>query len=286
MRRILKKIFSDTVRLLFLFYLLIGIGLTINHNAYYRSGFLGSSNYISGGVHSFFNDMGNYFSLASENEALKEQNSLLLEQLFRLKEGEMVAGPDEIESLNLKPTGSAALLSQKPYAFIPGRIIKNSYTAYNNYLTLSLGKKDSIYEDMGVTNEKGIIGIVVKSGLKYAKIQSILNGNSRINAKIKGSDFFGALVWNGKAPNLVQLIDIPNLAVLKKRDTIITGGMSSIFPADLPIGTISNFKLTEAKNYFEIEVRLFNDMQNLGPVYLIKNRDEQAIKAIETNLNE
>jgi rod shape-determining protein MreC len=104
--------------------------------------------------------------------------------------------------------------------------------------------------------------------------------------KVKGTDYFGSLVWNGKKPNNVQLIDIPDLAPIKKGDTIISGGMSSIFPENIPVGTIEDFKLTAAKNYYIIEVRLFNDMQNIGPVYVIKNHLKQEIKAVEKNTDE
>jgi hypothetical protein len=33
-------------------------------------------------------------------------------------------------------------------------------------------------------------------------------------------------------------------------------------------------------------VRLFNDMQNIGPVYVIKNHLKQEIKAVENNTDE
>ena len=73
---------------------------------------------------------------------------------------------------------------------------------------------------------------------------------------------------------------------IKKGDTIISGGMSSIFPEDIPVGTIEDFKLTAAKDYYLIQVRLFNDMQNIGPVYVIKNQFKKEIKAVENNTDE
>jgi rod shape-determining protein MreC len=44
---------------------------------------------------------------------------------------------------------------------------------------------------------------------------------SQINAKIKKSNHFGSLVWNGKK-GFVQLIDVPRLASVRKGDTIVT----------------------------------------------------------------
>ncbi|MCW1952635.1 MAG: rod shape-determining protein MreC, partial [Flavobacteriia bacterium] len=175
---------------------------------------------------------------------------------------------------------------KKKFGYITGQIIRNSYTAKDNYLTLSLGTEQGVSQDMGVVNEKGIVGIITHSGSNFSRVQSVLNSRSRINAKIKGSDFFGGLVWNGISPNKAQLIDVPNLAPISIGDTIVTGGMSIIFPDQLPIGTIENFELTEAQDDYLINVNLFNNMQNIGRVYVIQNQLKKDIESIENLSNE
>jgi rod shape-determining protein MreC len=55
---------------------------------------------------------------------------------------------------------------------------------------------------MGVINDLGIVGIVDNTSPKFATVVSILNVKSQINAKIKKSNHFGSLVWNGKARDL------------------------------------------------------------------------------------
>ncbi len=271
MQRIIDFFLSNKLRLLFWCYLLIGIALTTSENIYLKSSYLNTSSRLSGGVHLFFSGIGDYFSLASENKFLTTQNKVLMERLVAFEKYE----------LNHDST-----LMNKNFEFINGRIIKNSFTGIDNYLTLSLGEQDSVFTDMGVVNEKGLLGIIEFSGNSFSTVQSILHSKSKINVKVKGTDYFGSLVWNGKKPNNVQLIDIPDLAPIKKGDTIISGGMSSIFPENIPVGTIEDFKLTAAKNYYIIEVRLFNDMQNIGPVYVIKNHLKQEIKAVEKNTDE
>ena len=60
------------------------------------------------------------------------------------------------------------------------------------------------------------------------------------------------------------------MASVRKGDTIVTGGQSVIFPENINIGTIEKFIQTEENNYYTIDIRLFNDMTNLGHVYIIK----------------
>jgi rod shape-determining protein MreC len=169
------------------------------------------------------------------------------------------------------------------YEVVPARVVKNSYAEPDNYITLDRGKSDSILQDMGVITSKGILGIVEKSSSGFASVQSVLNSKSNINAKILNSDYFGSLKWDQKDYRRVQLEDIPRLdpAPMKVGDTIVTGAMSSIFPENIPIGTIEDFELNQAGSSYMINVRLFNDMTNLRHAYIIRNRKRPEILNLE-----
>lgn len=134
---------------------------------------------------------------------------------------------------------------------------------------------------MGVITDKGIIGIVENTSKNYSRVISILNSNSRINAGLKKSNQYGSLIWNGKDPNIIQLETIPRQAILREGDTIITHGRSTIFPKGIGIGTIASYKLNQNKSYYLIDVKLFNDMSDIGFVYAIKSRDIEEIKSLE-----
>ena len=90
--------------------------------------------------------------------------------------------------------------------------------------------------------------------------------------------------WNGEDYNTVQLTDIPRQAIFKKGDTLVTDGKSTIFPKGIPVGTVSSVpeKLSATNT---IDVLLFNDMSNLGHIYIITNLNKKEIKKVE-NKNE
>ena len=134
---------------------------------------------------------------------------------------------------------------------------------------------------MGVVNSNGIIGIIDQTSKNYATIISILNKKSQINAKIKKTNHFGSLIWNGKNTGFVQLIDVPRLASVRKGDTVVTGGQSIIFPENINIGTIDKIFIDNETNYYTLNVKLFNDMTNLGHVYIIKSKDREEIINLE-----
>jgi rod shape-determining protein MreC len=168
------------------------------------------------------------------------------------------------------------------YEVVRGRVINNSYADQRNYITINKGENDSIVQDMGVITDKGILGIVENTSDKFSTVQSILSDKSNINAKIKNSNHFGSLVWENTTDyNVVQLIDIPRLVPLTIGDTIVTGAMSSIFPENIPIGTIKRFDLDNSKSFYFIDVELFNDMTNIDNIYIIRNLNRKEVLELE-----
>lgn len=268
MQQIINFIFKNSYRLLFLLLLGVSLTLTIKSHSYHRSEYINTANSISGGVYQRINNLNEYLSLREKNLRLAEENALLKEVLFNKKDTILqnkIIKPEQLLDYNVRMS----------------KVVKNVFNTRENYLTINTGSSDSIKTDMGVINEKGVIGIVEKTSANYSTVLSVLNTKSRINAKIKNSSHFGSLVWDGKNVGYVQLIDVPRLASLKKGDSIVTGADSEIFPENIPIGKIDKVFMDTKTNYYTINVRLFNDMTSLGYVYIIENKKKKEKQILE-----
>lgn len=268
MQQIFNFIFKNSNRILFLLLLCISFLLTIQAHSYHRSKIISSANYLSGGVYENINNVNEYLNLKTQNEALAIENARLKSVLF--------ATTDSISISKLENTKAT-----QPYDIVVSKVIHNSYNVHENYLTLNSGALQGVEPDMGVINNLGIVGIVDNTSPRYSTVVSILNVKSRINAKIKKSNHFGSLIWNGKNTGFVQLIDVPRLAAIRKGDTIVTGGQSVIFPENINIGTIDKVEIDDQTHYYTITVKLFNDMTNLGHVYIIKSKNRDELNNLE-----
>lgn len=269
MQQIIIFLVKNSYRLLFLLLLGISLILTIKSHSYHRSEYINSANALSGGIYKKVNEADEYLSLKEKNAQLAEENARLKEVLFNKKD----------TLLNSKTSFST---ETDIFSVKKAKVIKNKFNTRENYLTLNIGSKDSIKTDMGVINDKGIVGIIEKTSTNYSTVLSILNTKSRINAKIKNSNHFGSLIWDGKNVGYAQLIDVPRLASLKKGDSIVTGSESEIFPENIPIGKIDKVYVDTKTNYYTINVRLFNDMTALGYVYIIENKHKKEKEKLET----
>jgi len=268
MQQIFNFIFKNSSRLLFLLLLLVSLVLTIQSHSFHKSKVISSANFLSGGVYERINRISEYLNLQTQNEILAIENARLKSLLFNIKDSTLVPKIDSINGVD-------------KVNIIVSKVIHNSYNVYENYITINSGEKEGVKSDMGVINSAGIIGIVDRTSQNYATIVSILNRKSQINAKIKKTNHFGSLIWDGKSTGFVQLIDVPRLAAIRKGDTIVTGGQSVIFPENINIGTIDKIFIDNQTNYYTLNVKLFNDMTNLGHVYIIKSKNREEIINLE-----
>ncbi|HEU0136831.1 MAG TPA: rod shape-determining protein MreC [Flavobacterium sp.] len=269
MQQIFNFIFKNSHKLLFLLLLGISLALTVQAHSFHRSKVISSANFLSGGVYEQLNHINEYLHLKVQNDELASENARLKSLLFNKSDTTAVIPVDSIRGV-------------RKTDIIVSKVIHNSYNMHENYLTLNSGSADGVKPDMGVINSSGIVGIVDRTSKNYSTVISVLNIKSQINAKIKKSNHFGSLVWDGKSTGFVQLIDVPRLAAVRKGDTIVTGGQSVIFPANINIGVIDKIYTDNKTNYYTLNVRLFNDMTSLGHVYIIRSKDREEIIDLET----
>lgn len=265
MQQIINFIIRNKTFLLFLLLFTISLFFTIQSHSYHKSKFISSANFLSGGLYNSANNISQYFNLKSKNEILIEENNRLKSTLYNSDTESII---DSISDVN-------------HYSFTAATVIKNSYSSTNNSLLVDKGEKDGIKQDFGVITSKGLIGIIDNTSNSYSRVISILNSNSRINAQLKKTNHFGTLLWDTKSPEMVQLVDVPKIAPVTIGDTIITGGRSTIFPKGIEIGTVESFKVDSAEDFYEININLFNDMTNIGHVYIINNHNSEEILNLE-----
>ena len=270
MRQIISFLLRNKNFLLYVFLFILSLAFTIQSHSYHRSKFINSANFLSGGVYEGTSAIQDYFRLKSRNKILAEENV----RLRKLLQNTPKRSPAITNISNLDTT----------FSYIPAKVLKNSYTKTDNVITIKLGERDSIFSDMGVISSKGIVGIINNTSTRYSTILSILNSTFQTSAKLKRSNHFGTLRWDSKDPNIVQLYDIQEQALVSIGDTIETSGRSVIFPEGINIGTVEKKELDPSNNFHILSIRLINDMTDLGHVYVIQNKDRKEIEQLENKV--
>ncbi|OFX49032.1 MAG: rod shape-determining protein MreC [Bacteroidetes bacterium GWA2_30_7] len=274
MRSLFRFILRYHFVILFVVLEIFSFLLLVQNNNYHNYSIITSSNQITGNIYKAFSSVTQYFSLKHTNDVLAQENAYYKSMRF----DSFVLYSD---TFNLYQDSSR----QQKYLYIPAQVINNSVNKQDNYLTLNKGSKHGITTDMAVINSEGVVGVIKSVSDNFSTVISELNSNLKISTRIKRNNFFGSLHWDGRSPKRAKLSDIPIHVKLNKGDTLVTSGFSTIFPSGIMIGYISDFTQAEGSNFFDIDVELETEFQNLSKVYIVKNLLQNEQNELENKVN-
>ena len=261
--------------LIFSAFQIIALAFYFSQRGYPRNAFLSSTSSVTGSVLSAQKGVTNYFSLSAQNEDLSNSIQGLL---------------NSNKSLYLIPDTASTLsndtLQFQRYALDAIHVISGGTKQTNNYLTIDVGYDEGVQEGMGILGPKGVVGFVTDVGEHFSLAKSILCKDININAMITKNGGHGFLKWDGVNHNIVQLNEITNDTDILKGDTIVTRGSGSSFARGMPIGIVHEVSSNDGAVYLNIQVELFENMNQVYHAFLIKdlfkeefNKNKELIKA-------
>lgn len=276
MYNLVKFILKYHFTILFILIELVALSIIFQNNRYQKVKFINASNFLTGGVYKAQSTVIDYFKLKEINESLAAENALLKNKISEINYIEIPTLYDD----TLFVVDSLIVDTVKQSNFRTGKVISNSLNKQFNLIFIDKGSLGLFYEDMGVINAQGVVGVVRSVSEDYATITPIINRDFNINAKIKDSGFFGNLSWDGVDPEFAQLYDIPNHIIPKIGDTIVTSGYSHIFDEGIIIGFIDKVNTMPGKSFININVKLAVEFGNLNYVYGIENHIKVEIDSL------
>ncbi|MFV0378888.1 MAG: rod shape-determining protein MreC [Mangrovibacterium sp.] len=279
MRNLLRFLARNYFFILFLVLEVLSLSLVVNYNNFQRVKFFNSSNSVVAGIYGRFNKVSNFFKLQQTNAELAAENASLRNELARRLQ------PVYPDSLRFER--DSVMLADPQYAYTPARVVNNSVIKQYNYITINRGSKDGVKVDMGIIGPSGVVGIITSVSKNYATGPTVLNKRWKVSAKIKSSNYFGSLAWDGINMHLANLNEIPFHVRMEIGDTVVTSGFSGVFPEGIPVGVIEEFDHATGHNFYDIRVRLLTDFSKLSFVEVVRNNQLDELKFIQKqNTNE
>ncbi len=233
------------------------------NNVYPRSSIMSTANDVVAWQHEQISEVKAYFSLRTQNEQLAAENAALRNQ---------------ISSMESAKTGDSIL-------YIPAKVVQMTTDQLHNYLTINRGSKDGIQRSQGVRNEDGVVGIVRTVGTNYSVVLPLINTHTNLSCRFAKNDYIGTLQWDGKDSRFGQLTDVAAHMVVNVGDTIITSGLSPVFPEGIPVGIVENSVLKEGDSYYTIRVRLNTNFKRIKYVEVVQNAAQQEMEDLQNGLD-
>ena len=212
-----------------------------------------------------------YFSLQEKNDALAQENYELRLRLEKIQA--MITYNEEAQMMLAGNTAGG-------YSYIPAEISKISNNSQHNYMILGKGSNDGISKGSGVITGKGAVGVIDAVSENFSYARSFKNRDMSISTRIGKRGVVGPMSWDGRSNDKAILKEIPHHVEFSQGDTVYTSGFSSIFPPDIPLGTLGESRIVNGSTY-EIKVTLFEDFGSLRYVTVVENLGRNEMKTLE-----
>ena len=269
MYNLLRFIKINQFLLLFILIEGFSVFLLLQNNSYQANRAIKYSTQYTSYIHSYTTSFSDYVALKETNNYLIEENA----KLHALLKNET----SFIDS---------TLIRNKKYHYYPAKIINNSVSKRNNFITLNKGRKHGIKEGMGVITQQGVIGVIHSVSTHYAIAISLLHQKSAIGIQLKKNNHNGILKWKGFNYKTVNINDFPNHIPIEVGDTISTNSHSIIFSEGVNIGAVKSIQKNKDDGFYDVSVQLFEDFNQLNYVYIIHSQAAEEQLMLEKKITE
>lgn len=226
---------------------------------------------VSASVWGSVQDLGYYFSLRQKNDELAKENFRLAQQVRRYR---LLTGED------LSDTIQAPADTAGEYRYMPAEIVRMANNSQHNYMIINKGYEEGVEERSGVITREGAVGIIDAVSRHYSFALSFRNSGISISARIGREGAVGPMKWDGRSSRGAILSEIPRHIGITPGDTVYTSGYSTLFPPDIPLGTIGESRLVNGATY-EIKVTLLEDFSTLRYVTIVNHTAKEELKELE-----
>lgn len=244
---------------------------------------LSSANMVTGYMYDRQNAVVDYFGLRRMNDSLLSENARLRERLA------LYSSVDTIETENVRKvyadgSDSAQVVRYAQYTYHKARVISNSVSAADNYMTINRGSEHGIRKNMAVVSGTGVVGRVTNVSERFATVLSVLNTKQPVSARLSGGMFSFVFWEKGARPDELFMSDIPQEIHVGIGDSIFTTSYSTIFPRDLLIGVVERIEIREKDNTQFLRLSPATNFRNLQYVYVIQDDLIPERRALEDSV--
>jgi rod shape-determining protein MreC len=267
MHNLIRFIKLNQFLLLFLIIEGSSVFLLLQNNSYQANPVIKFSTQYTSFIHNYTDVFSNYI-------ALKETNSYLIEENAKL----------HALLKNETSFSDSTLVRDKRYHYYSAKIINNSVSKRNNFITLNKGSRHGIKEGMGIITKQGVVGIIRSVSQEYAIAMSLLHREFYVGIRLKKNNHNGILKWKGFDYKSASINNFPNHISIVIGDTITTNSHSVIFPEGVSIGTIKKIQKNTDDGFFDVSVSLFEDFNQLNYVYIIHSDEAAEQRKLEQRI--
>lgn len=222
---------------------------------------------LTTGVSNGFRNIFSLHSIASENEALKEEVAQLKQELILNQFTEQ-----ELEELRQLSQVLNYTSVQNSQSYVTGDVIAMDSSNWFNIFTINVGTDQGVQKDAMVINGEGLVGRVYEAGNNWAKVISVIDETNNVSFQVfrdSAESYLGVLTGDGMGGLRGYMLD--SEASVIEGDTVVTSGIG-IYPQGVVIGKISEVVVNTDSLLKEIILETSVDFKNVQKVMVLSGK--------------
>jgi rod shape-determining protein MreC len=148
---------------------------------------------------------------------------------------------------------------------VAAEVIAGPATIEFRDMTIDKGSADGVQRDMAVISPAGVVGRVILSSTRAARVQMLIDLNAAAGAMIERTRAQGLVVGQGST---LRMDYVPGTADVRQGDLVVTSGIDKIYPKGFVIGTVEAVERGSG-TYHELTVRPSVDFTRLEEVLVV-----------------
>jgi rod shape-determining protein MreC len=220
------------------------------------------------GVSRAFRPVSHFFSSLAELPSIRDQRDQLRAQVAQLKQqlNESVPYQQKIQELEGLLNLRSTLLSDMQTT--GANVIGSGVSNFEWSITIDTGSGDGVKTNDPVIAQYGLVGHVVQVTPTDAKVQLIIDPDSRVAARLDVSRETGLLTGRGTQDPSMGLIDA-STNVQPNEGVETAGYQGGLFPPGIPIGTVASVTSTPGSLTKTVTVHPAVDFSTLDSVLVV-----------------
>jgi rod shape-determining protein MreC len=200
--------------------------------------------------------------LLRENEALRRRNQELLLQ---------AAQAEGVAHENQRLRQFLGWQQQRPWKLKLASVVLREPSNWWRTVQLDLGSRDGIKVNMPVLTTDGLVGRISSVGLTRSQVVLLGDPHCKVAGRIENPARDSGVIGPAGAleSEFVEMNYLPSNASLKPGQAVVTSGIGGIFPKDIPIGKIADWRTVEYGLSTLARVKLNANLSSLEEVWVM-----------------
>lgn len=209
-----------------------------------------------------------YFSAPTDIARLRQRNSELEAQVSDLQT-QVIQLQQQVNEIEILSALLDFARAQPQNEYEAASVIARDPSPFLQYVIINKGSDNGIRRGMPVVSDQGLVGRVAAVIANASRVQLITDSSANVSVRIQPAEVDAVL--NGSVTSDLYINLIPQEALVKPGDLVLTSGLGGNYPGNILIGQVASVYQQATELFQQASIQPVVDFDQIEIVLVIVN---------------